>query len=50
MQKKTWILIFSVFILQTFTYSKALDVTQYGAVGDGVTDDSQVKDRFVDVM
>ncbi|KAL0743259.1 hypothetical protein Bca4012_084772 [Brassica carinata] len=41
MQKKTWILNFSVFILQIFTYSKALDVTQYGAVGDGVTDDSQ---------
>ncbi|XP_009146201.1 probable polygalacturonase At3g15720 isoform X1 [Brassica rapa] len=41
LKKKTSILIFSVFILQIFTYSKALDVTQYGAVGDGVTDDSQ---------
>ena len=50
MQTKTWFLNFSVFILTIFAYSKALDVTQYGAVGDGVTDDSQVKDRFVDVM
>ncbi|XP_048612952.1 probable polygalacturonase At3g15720 isoform X2 [Brassica napus] len=38
---KTWFLNFSVFILKIFAYSKALDVTQYGAVGDGVTDDSQ---------
>ncbi|KAF2544984.1 hypothetical protein F2Q70_00023344 [Brassica cretica] len=41
MQTKTWFLDFSVFILTIFAYSKALDVTQYGAVGDGVTDDSQ---------
>ncbi|KAF8100289.1 hypothetical protein N665_0227s0022 [Sinapis alba] len=41
MQKKTWILNFSVFFLHIFTSSKALDVTQYGALGDGVTDDSQ---------
>ncbi|KAL1202527.1 putative polygalacturonase [Cardamine amara subsp. amara] len=41
MKKKTWFLNFSLFILQIFTSSKALDVTQYGAIGDGVTDDSQ---------
>ncbi|VVA97764.1 unnamed protein product [Arabis nemorensis] len=41
MLKNTWILNFSLFILQIFTSSKALDVTQYGAIGDGVTDDSQ---------
>ncbi|KAL0717262.1 hypothetical protein Bca4012_066584 [Brassica carinata] len=41
MQKNTLILSFSVFILQIFTSSKALDVTQYGAIGDGLTDDSQ---------
>ncbi|CAA7024024.1 unnamed protein product [Microthlaspi erraticum] len=39
--KKTWILNFLLFILQIFTSSEALDVTQYGAVGDGVTDASQ---------
>ncbi|CAN8269275.1 unnamed protein product [Cochlearia groenlandica] len=41
MQKKTWILNFTVLILQIFTTSQALDVTQFGAIGDGVTDDSQ---------
>ena len=50
MQTKAWFLNFSVFILKIFAYSKALDVTQYGAFGDGVTDDSQVKHRFVVVM
>ncbi|KAG7582100.1 Pectin lyase fold/virulence factor [Arabidopsis suecica] len=41
MKKKTWFLNFSLFILQIFTSSIALDVTQFGAIGDGVTDDSQ---------
>jgi polygalacturonase len=41
MKKKTWFLNFSLFFLQIFTSSNALDVTQFGAVGDGVTDDSQ---------
>ncbi|CAH2053603.1 unnamed protein product [Thlaspi arvense] len=40
-KKKAWILNFSVFILQIFISSTALDVTQYGAIGDGATDDSQ---------
>lgn len=43
MKKKTWFLNFSLFILQIFTSLNALDVTQFGAIGDGVTDDSQVE-------
>ncbi|XP_010468193.1 PREDICTED: probable polygalacturonase At3g15720 [Camelina sativa] len=39
--KKAWFLNFSLLILHIFTSSNALDVTQFGAVGDGVTDDSQ---------
>lgn len=50
MKKKTWFLNFSLFILQIFTSLNALDVTQFGAIGDGVTDDSQVKDSFVVVI